>query len=72
VKFRRILIKEETHPQDLSRIYLVQIAVDDQPCVPFWSHEIERRRLGEENWWRSLCENAAGLIAQYGPQPALT
>lgn len=61
-----IKIKEESHPQDHSRIFLVQIAVDGVPCVPFYSHVIQRRQLGEEGWLRSLCENAEDMIAQFG------
>lgn len=69
--FEIIKIKEETHPQDFSRIYLCQIAVDGNPCVPFYSHSIQRRELGEEGWLRSLYENAEQLVMDYGRAPAL-
>jgi hypothetical protein len=67
-----IKIAEHTHPQDFSRLYLCQIAVNGVPCVPFWSHAAQRRELGEEAWLRSLFDNAENLVAQYGPAPALT
>lgn len=71
---RREIIKltDHVHPQDFSKLYLVQIAVDAKPCIPFWSHEAQRRELGEEAWLQSLFENAEHLLAQYGPAPALT
>lgn len=71
-RFDRIKIAEHTHPQDFSRLYLCQIAVDGKPCVPFWSHEAQRRELGEEAWLQSLNENAEHLLAEHGPAPALT
>ena len=67
-----IKIREEVHPQDCSRIYLCQIAVDGNPCVPFYSHAIQRKELGEEGWLRSLYENAEHLLRQYGRYPALS
>ena len=67
-----VKIAEHVHPQDFSKIYYCQIAVDDVPCVPFWSHEIQRRQLGEEAWLQSLFDNAEDLIARFGPAPALT
>jgi hypothetical protein len=67
-----VKISEHIHPQDFSKLYLVQIAVDAKPCVPFWSHEAQRRELGEEAWLQSLFDNAENLIHQYGPAPALT
>jgi hypothetical protein len=70
--FEIIKIKEQTHPSDFSRIYLCQIAVDNVPCVPFFSHSIQRKELGEEAWLKSLCENAEMLVRDYGPAPALS
>ena len=67
-----VKISEHVHPQDFSKLYLVQIAVDSKPCVPFWSHEAQRRELGEEAWLQSLFDNAEDLIARFGPAPALT
>lgn len=67
-----IKIKEQTHPQDYSRIFLCQIAVDGKPCVPFFSHAIQRKELGEEGWLKSLFENAEMLVRDYGPAPALS
>jgi hypothetical protein len=72
MRFDIIKIKEMTHPQDFSRLYLCQLAVNGIPCVPFYSHEIQRRELGEQAWLESLKENAAGLLAEHGPAPALT
>lgn len=66
-----IRIKEQTHPQDFSRIYLCQIAVDGVPCTPFFSHSIQRHELGEEAWLISLYENAEEMIRQFGRAPAL-
>jgi len=66
-----IKIKEESHPQDHSRIFLCQIAVRGVPCVPFYSHVIQRDQLGEEAWLKSLCDNAEQMIADYGRAPAL-
>jgi hypothetical protein len=70
-RYEIIKIKEESHPQDFSRIYLCQIAVDSIPCVPFYSHAIQRRELGEEAWLNSLYENAEMLVKEYGRAPAL-
>lgn len=70
--FAKIVIKEQSHPQDFSRIFLCQFAVDGVPCVPFYSHVIDRQRLGEEGWLRSLYENAEQLVRDYGRAPALT
>jgi len=61
-----IKIKEESHPQDHSRIYLCQIAVRGIPTVPFYSHSIQRQNLGEEGWLKSLCESAEDMLAQFG------
>lgn len=71
VNFEILRIKECSHPQDGSRTYLVQIAVDEKPCIPFYDHEINRRTLGEEAWIESLKSNAAGLLREYGPQPVI-
>jgi hypothetical protein len=68
----RIKIVPHTHPQDFSTVYLCQFAVDGVPCVPFWSHKAERERLGEDAWYRSLQDNAVGMLAEHGPAPALT
>lgn len=67
-----IKIAEHTHPQDFSRIFLCQIAVDGVPCVPFWSHAAQRRELGETAWLQSLFDNAEQMVRDYGPAPALT
>jgi hypothetical protein len=67
-----IKIAEHVHPQDFSRVYLCQIAVNGIPCVPFWSHEAQRRELGEEAWLQSLYDNAEHMIFEYGSAPALT
>ena len=67
-----VKISEHVHPQDFSKLYLVQIAVDSKPCVPFWSHEAQRCELGEEAWLQSLFDNAEDLMARFGPAPALT
>lgn len=71
-KYTVVKIKEESHPQDHSRIYLCQIAVDGKCCVPFYSHVIQRNELGEEGWLKSLFENAEQMLADYGPAPGLT
>jgi hypothetical protein len=71
-RYEIICIKEETHPQDSSRIYLVQIAVNGRLCVPFWDSIVNRRRLGEDAWIQSLCENAEGLIREHGTAPYLS
>lgn len=70
-KFEIMRIQEHSHPLDASRLFLVQIAVDGTPCMPFWSHIQQRRELGEEAWLESLKENAANLVAEYGRAPAL-
>ena len=67
-----IKISEHVHPQDFSRLFLCQIAVDGAPCVPFWSHAAQRAELGEEAWLESLYQNAEHLLREYGPAPALT
>jgi len=67
-----IAIKERIHPQDFSRLFLVQVAVDSKPCVPFWSHISQRVELGEKAWLESLLENGEHLMREYGPAPALT
>lgn len=66
-----IKIKEMVHPQDFSRLYLCQIAVDSVPCVPFYSHAAQRMELGEDAWVQSLFENAEHMLQQFGPAPAL-
>jgi hypothetical protein len=71
-RYEIIRIKEEVHPLDASRIYLVQVAVDGKLCVPFWDSIINRKQLGEDAWIRSLCENAAHLVNEYGPAPYLS
>jgi hypothetical protein len=71
-RFSIVRIKEQTHPQDFSRLYLVQIAVDDVPCTPFFSHEIQRRELGEQAWLLSLYDNAEMLVREYGRAPVMT
>lgn len=70
-KYELIRIKEEAHPADSSRIFLVQVAVDGVPCVPFYSHSIQRKELGEEAWIESLFENAEMLVREHGRAPAL-
>jgi len=67
-----ICIREHTHPQDFSRLFLCQIAVDGKVSVPFWSHAAQRQELGEEAWLQSLFDNAEHLIKEYGTAPALT
>jgi len=47
-------------------LFLCQIAVDQIPCVPFWSTAMQRQELGEDAWIRTLCENAEGLVREYG------
>lgn len=47
-------------------LFLCQIAVDQVPCTPFWSTAMQRKELGEEGWIKSLCENAEGLVREYG------
>jgi hypothetical protein len=71
-RYEIIRIREEIHPQDASRIYLIQIAVDGQCCVPFWDSIVNRKRLGEDAWIQSLYENAEGLIREHGPAPYLS
>jgi hypothetical protein len=71
-RYEIIKIKEMSHPQDCSRIFLCQIAVDSVPCTPFYSHSIQRKQLGEEGWLQSLYENAEQMIHDYGPAPALS
>jgi hypothetical protein len=71
-RFEILKIKACVHPQDASRTWLVQIAVDGKPCVPFYDHEARRQRMGEDAWFEALKENAAQLVADYGPQSALT
>jgi hypothetical protein len=71
-RYEIIRIKEHSHPQDFSRLFLCQIAVDGRPCVPFWSHVAQRAELGEEAWIASLYENAEHLLLEYGPAPALS
>ena len=70
-KFEILRIKEDSHPLDGSRIFLVQIAVDGVPCMPFWTHVAERRAKGEEAWLEGLKENAVDMVARFGRQPAL-
>jgi hypothetical protein len=67
-----IKIEPRIHPSDFSTVYLVQIAVDEVPCVPFWSHKIERIRLGEEGWLKALFENAEHMLKEFGRAPALS
>ncbi len=67
-----IKIREQLHPSDFSRLFLCQVAIDGIPCVPFYSHAIQRRELGEEQWVESLFENGEQLIREYGAAPALT
>jgi len=71
-RYEIIKIKEQSHPLDFSRIFLCQIAVDGVPCVPFYSHAIQRKELGEEGWLQSLYENAEQMIHDHGPAPALS
>lgn len=66
-----IKVQEHTHPQDCSKLFLVQVAVDEIPCIPFWSHVAQRIELGEEAWLKSLADNADDMIAKYGRAPAL-
>ena len=70
-KFEIMRMKEVSHPHDGSKMYLVQIAVDGKPCIPFWEYEARRRRVGEEAWLQGLCDNAQSLIASHGVQPAM-
>ncbi len=59
-RYEIIRIKQHTD------LYLCQIAVDETPCIPFWSTAMQRKELGEEAWIQSLCENAEQLIRDYG------
>jgi len=70
-KYEIVKIKEMVHPQDFSRLFLCQIAVDGRCCVPFYSHIAQRMELGEEAWERSLYENAEHMLQQFGPAAAL-
>lgn len=62
----KIAIQEHTHPEDGSRLFLVQFAVDGVPCVPFWSNVVERKAMGDDAWIASLRERAESLVWQYG------
>ena len=60
-------VKEVINRSDASRMYLVQVAIDGKKTVPFWSFEIHRRQLGDDEWVKSLLENGAEVLAQCGP-----
>ena len=63
-RIEKISITEHIHPADFSVSYLCQFAVDGRKCVPFWSHRIDRERLGDDRWFESLVENAEQLVRE--------
>jgi len=70
----KIVLREVINPVDGSKVWQCQFAVNGAPCMPFYDHEINRRKFASDDEWfeRHLYPTAQELLKQYGPAPALS
>jgi len=65
VKYEIVSIRAEVHPQDSSKVWLVQIAVNGKLAPAFYDHEINRRKFRtDEEWFAHLAQCAESLMRE--------